>query len=122
MKYRQTGHGFEDYYVNQVGHGLSVYAGSPMQRGHGLGNVLKGLFRIATPLLKSAGKLALKHSKPLLKEVGKQALKRGVDAIATEMNKPKRHRAVRASAQIIRAAAQPRTRNRRKVTKDIFSQ
>ena len=43
---------YDDYYVNQAGSGLSVYHGGRMQTGHGLGNILGGLFKRALPLIK----------------------------------------------------------------------
>ena len=55
-----SGKPYEDYYLQQAGSGLPAFAGSSFQRGHGVGNLLKGLWRYATPLLKKAGKQALK--------------------------------------------------------------
>jgi hypothetical protein len=45
---------FEDYYLNQCGHGsgMPVFQGVRMQRGHGIGNIFAGLFRSVMPLLK----------------------------------------------------------------------
>lgn len=43
---------YTDYYSQQSGSGLNPYAGARMQRGHGLGSVLSGLFRSAVPLLR----------------------------------------------------------------------
>ena len=91
MKHRPvTGEGFKDYYLNQIGHGMPVFAGTSMQRGHGVGNILRGLLRVALPLVKSVGKSALKKSAPIIKEVGTRAIKRGADILATEMTNPKR--------------------------------
>lgn len=39
---------------------MPVYAGAAYQRGHGLGRVMKSILRHATPILKQAGKQALK--------------------------------------------------------------
>ena len=47
---------FEDYYLHQAGHGYPVYAGSRVQRGHGLGSIFGGLFKAAAPLLKKGAK------------------------------------------------------------------
>lgn len=58
---------FVDHYTTQMGGGLPVFAGAPMQRGHGLGNVFRGLARVALPLLKKGAT-----------RLGKQALKTGV--------------------------------------------
>ena len=43
---------YEDYYMSQSGSGMPVFAGSRGQRGHGLGSMLRGLFRSAMPMLK----------------------------------------------------------------------
>jgi hypothetical protein len=58
---------YDEYYFNQAGNGLPVFMGTKLQRGHGIGNLLSGLFRAATPLLKK-GAMAL----------GKRALKTGM--------------------------------------------
>ncbi len=52
---------YDDYYLNQVGSGLPVFAGARVQRGHGLGNMLSGLVRAAMPLVKSGSKALAKH-------------------------------------------------------------
>ena len=51
---------YEDYYVNQVGHGLPVFTGGG-HRGHGFGNLLAGIGRAVVPLLKRGGKALLKE-------------------------------------------------------------
>ncbi len=60
---------YDQYYINQAGYGLNpVFAGSRMQRGHGLGSIFSGLFKAATPLLKRGAKA-----------LGKQALSTGME-------------------------------------------
>jgi hypothetical protein len=54
------------YYGNQKGGLLVGFKGQPYQRGAGLGNILKGLFRMVMPLAKGAAKA-----------VGLQALESG---------------------------------------------
>ena len=126
MKYRPvTGEGFKDYYVHQIGHGMPVFGGATMQRGHGVGNILRGLLKVALPLVKTVGKSVLKKSAPIMKEVGKRALKRGLDVATAEMTNPKRSKttqfigaAVNDVAKTVRIKAKPR---KRKATKeDIF--
>ena len=56
-----------NYYDQQAGHGLPVFAGASFQRGHGLGSLFGGLVRMAMPLLKTGAK-----------RLGKEALKAGV--------------------------------------------
>ena len=59
---------YEDYYVNQVGHGLPVFVGGGggggggrRYRGHGFGSLLAGIGRAVVPLLKKGGKALLKE-------------------------------------------------------------
>ena len=52
---------YEDYYSNQVGHGLPVFVGGRSYRGHGLGSLLAGIGRAVVPLLKRGGKALLKE-------------------------------------------------------------
>ena len=55
---------YEDYYVNQVGHGLPVFVGGGGRRsyrGHGFGSLLAGIGRAVVPLLKKGGKALLKE-------------------------------------------------------------
>ncbi len=52
---------YEDYYSRQNG-GSPVFRGSLMQRGHGLGSILRGLFRSALPLIKSGAKSLGEHA------------------------------------------------------------
>ena len=57
---------YKTYYLEQAGRG-NAFAGPAIQRGYGLGGVLGGLMRAATPLLKQG-----------MKAVGKQALSTGL--------------------------------------------
>ena len=57
---------------------MSVYRGRAIQRGHGLGGLFKGIFRVAVPILR---KTVLKAGKKALKKMGKRALKAGYGAI-----------------------------------------
>ena len=59
---------YDDYYSMQAGSGLPVFVGARMQRGHGIGSVLSGLFQSALPVLKKGAAA-----------IGKQALRTGVD-------------------------------------------
>ena len=60
---------YNDYFKNQIGHGLPVYVG----RG-GLGNVLSGLFRSVVPLIKRGGKALLKEGVRTAVQVGSDVL------------------------------------------------
>ena len=59
---------YEQYYSDQCGSGMPVYQGFRMQRGHGLGSVLSGLFRNVWPLIRNG-----------LKSLGIHTFKTGVD-------------------------------------------
>ena len=52
---------YDDYYSQQVGHGLPVFVGGRSYRGHGLGSLLAGIGRAVVPLLKRGGKALLKE-------------------------------------------------------------
>ena len=67
VPYRANPKAFEDYYLHQVGNGMRYYTGVNRQAGHGIGNIFKGLFRAAVPLLSSGAKV-----------VGKQLLRTGL--------------------------------------------
>jgi hypothetical protein len=58
---------YEDYYLQQSGNGMSVFQGARLQRGHGLGSFLSGLFRNAWPLIQTGAKA-----------LGKQVLRTGL--------------------------------------------
>ena len=61
---------YYNYYVNQAGRGFGVFEGSTIQRGHGIGDVLRGLAKSTLPLLKQGGKM-----------LGKQLLSTGANII-----------------------------------------
>ena len=52
---------YDDYYKQQVGHGLPVFVGGRNYRGHGLGSLLAGIGRSVIPLPKRGGKALLKE-------------------------------------------------------------
>jgi hypothetical protein len=66
---------YHNYYVNQVGRGFGVFQGSTIQRGHGIGNLLRGLAKSTLPLLKQGGKM-----------LGKQLLNTGVGIVKDVMD------------------------------------
>ena len=59
--FQSSGKLYENYYCNQVGHGLPVFVGGRNYRGRGIGNLLGGIGRAIVPLLKSGGKALLKE-------------------------------------------------------------
>ena len=62
---------YESYYTQQAGSGLPVFiGGNRYQRGYGLGNILGGLARVVSPLLRQTGKTLLN-----------EGLKTGVDVL-----------------------------------------
>jgi len=71
---------YENYYLNQCGHGMPVFYGSRMQRGHGIGSIFSGLFRTIFPLIKRIapvlGRKALQTGIQIASDVaGGQSLK-----------------------------------------------
>ena len=58
---------YRNFYLDQVGSG-NAFQGASIQRGYGLGGILGGLFRAATPLLKKGAKA-----------VGRRVLRTGLD-------------------------------------------
>ena len=58
---------YERYYRNQCGHGLPIFYGAHMQRGHGLGSIFGGLFRSVFPFIKKYAPV-----------IGRKALQTGV--------------------------------------------
>merc|ERR1712025_1484909 len=55
-----TGKDFEQHFVNQLGEGMPVFSGPRTQRGYGLGHVLRHIGKSAVPIIKHAGKEAIK--------------------------------------------------------------
>lgn len=62
----------------QRGYGMSIYRGNALQRGHGLGGLFKGLFKLAAPIIR---RTAVRVGKKALKTVGKRALKAGANVL-----------------------------------------
>ena len=58
---------YENYYLDQVGHGGPYFSGGHYQQGYGLGNIFSAISKTVMPLIKSGAKA-----------IGKQALKSGV--------------------------------------------
>ena len=61
---------YKDYYLNQCGHGMPVFYGTHMQRGHGIGSIFSGLFRSIFPVLKRVASV-----------IGKKALQTAIDIV-----------------------------------------
>ena len=138
-KKNQRGNGIRAFHTKntlQRGYGMTIFRGESLQRGHGFGGILKGLFRIAVPIIrKSMVKVApvikrslVKAGKKALKSAGKRALKAGVHAVKDINAKPGsfkervRNEAVDAMESINRtgskrkATRKPRNVKRRRVT------
>ena len=62
---------YEDYYLNQCGHGMPVFYGARMQRGHGIGSIFSELFRSIFPVLKR-----------MAPAIGKKALQTDIDIVS----------------------------------------
>jgi hypothetical protein len=61
---------YEQYYANQSGSGLPVFYGARMQRGHGIGSILSGLFRAVFPIIKRVAPV-----------IGRKALQTGMQIV-----------------------------------------
>ena len=111
---------------------MPVYSGAPYQRGYGLGGVMKNIMRRATPLLKHAGRQALR--------TGISVVARGVMNPKKRKRTPKKRRVMRRKTVSPSPATQKKrlaargfkplnhqtgsgrvSRKRRRKTKDIFS-
>ena len=80
----------------QRGGSIPVFSGTSYQRGHGLGRVVRAVWREATPILKEAGKKALKSGFSEMTKgiLGKRALKSGFSAVTAGIFGGKRKRKV----------------------------
>ena len=85
--------------MNMEGRGMPVYSGAPYQRGYGLGRVMKNIIRQATPLLKHAGRQALR--------TGISVVAKGVMGGSKRKRSPKKRRRVTKSV-----SPSPATRKR----------
>ena len=89
VKKRQRGRGISTFKAQrslQRGYGMPHFRGAPLQRGHGIGGLFKGLFRIAVPIIrKSLAPIARRGlkaaAKSALKAAGKKALKASAYAL-----------------------------------------
>ena len=134
---------YDDYYMQQVGSGLPVFAGVPRQRGHGIGNVLSGLIRVATPLLKKGavalGKQAAKTGmqiaedvlrgenikeavKTRAKQAGMSMVRKALSQVAPPGETAGRGRSIKRNATGRRVSSRPRKKRRKALTRDdIFT-
>ena len=82
-----TGKDFEQHFVNQLGEGMPVFSGPRTQRGYGLGHVLRHMGKSAVPIIKHAGK---------------EAIKRGIETVVEDLtgSKPKRTRKVKTATPL----------------------
>jgi len=81
------------YYRRQPGHGREdigpIYSTPPIvQRGHGLGSILTGLFRTLRPIVWSSSK---SMGKEALKALGREALRTGTNIIRDIAENPPTH-------------------------------
>lgn len=74
-------HAHEQYYTQQAGGGLPVFAGARVQQGHGIGNILGGLVRMAIPLLKSGAGILKREAVKAGVGLAGNLFKKGTSAI-----------------------------------------
>ena len=109
---------------------MPVYSGAPYQRGYGLGGVMKNIMRRATPLLKHAGRQALR--------TGISVVAKGIMRGPKRKRSPKKRQHVTPSKSVFPSPSTRKRRltvrgfkplnrqtgssgKRRRKTKDIFS-
>ena len=68
VKYCCDAKAYENYYLSQVGHGMSYFAGARVQQGYGLGNLFSSIAKSVLHLVKKGAKT-----------LGKQVLQSGVE-------------------------------------------
>ena len=66
-KYCCDSQAYQNYYLNQVGHGLPYFNGAKYQQGYSLRNIFTSIAKTVLPLVKSGSKA-----------IGKQILRSGV--------------------------------------------
>ena len=86
-----------------IGHGVPVYRGYASQYGHGLGNVLGGIFRSTIPFIA-----------PVIKSAGKQLLLTGAKKIQQKLETKKEVKRVKHKPHTVK-------RKRKNRPRDIFS-
>ena len=111
---------------------MPVYSGAPYQRGYGLGGVMKNIMRRATPLLKHAGRQALRTGISVVAKgiMGgpkrKRSSKKRRRVTLTKPVSPfpprrKRRLAARGFKPLNRQTGSGKVSRKRRRTKDIFS-
>ena len=93
---------YQNYYLNQVGHGLPYFNGAKYQQGYGLGNIFSSIAKTVLPLVKSGSKA-----------IGKQVFHSGVgfaSAVLSGKNAKQSaiDRAKAAGSNLLKAAARKR--------------
>lgn len=83
----------------QKGYGMQVYNGVPYQRGNGIGNWFRGLFRMAWPLLRTAGTAAAAEGLSSAAQVARDVSQ------GEEWKKAARKRAFEASSKLLDKAS-----------------
>lgn len=89
--------------INHTGGSIPVFRGARMQRGYGLGGMLKGLFKSAVPILKQSGRL-----------IGKRALQSGINIAQNVMKGNRLGDASTAELKRITKQIKPSSRSRKK--------
>ena len=111
--------------IGMVGRGLPAFAGTRYQRGHGLGNMLRSITRLALPLVKrgaqTLGRQALNTAKQSAKNLGKQALHRAANAAVDVINAQNKKNPRRQPVRKIKPTPAPRKHKRKSSTKKKVS-
>ena len=112
------------YYANQCGGALPYYEGVAHQKGHGIGNILKGVFRSVGQVLPTVGKAigqqALESGIGLAKDIiGGENIKSAIKRRALEGGKSLFQTAVTSGLCAINRAAPQEGGRRRKARKTL---
>ena len=121
-KYCCDSQAYQNYYLNQVGHGY--FNGARYQQGYGLGNIFSSIAKTVLPLVKSG-----------FKAIGKQVLRSGVGFASDVLSGKNAKQAAidcakAAGSNLLKAAARKRNarpqktrveKRRRKKHYDIFN-
>lgn len=132
-----TRNGYDEYYLQQAGHGMPVFIGGRYQRGRGIGNILGGLARMVVPILKRGGRTLLKEGlrtgmdiigdvaagrniKASAKSRSKQSVNRLMNQARDTLNSPPGKRQVVKKRKPSKNRSQSNKRSKRRRTNDIF--
>jgi len=114
---------YEEYYSRQNGGEIPVFAGSRVQRGHGLGSILGGFFRrLVLPFLKTNSKTMLENAMKTGMDVANDVIdgKSFKDSVKTHV--PAGIKRTARNLKFQSGSGVGRVKKRKRRRRDIFSQ